>query len=128
MNNLPYPFNIAFDSDDSIDYRVGNLNKNENDHTYVKQMGYTPEMRLDCAYHAKGLNGFRFSSYGNWGTFYSDWATEKEKEMFLDMYNKNIIELWRIRAYRNNHVYDYSDGKWVTHDEQTGWHDCDCPY
>ena len=125
-NNLPYPFNEAFEHGDSIDYRIGAWSQ-ENDHTYVKKLGYKPEMLSDCSYHAKGLKGFSLSSYGDWGTFYADDAEEKEKEIFLDMFEKDIIRPWRIRAYRNRAPYDYSNGKWMTY-ASSAWVECNDPY
>ena len=125
-NNLPFPFNEAFEHGDSIDYRIGAWSQ-ENDHTYVKKLGYKPEMLSDCSYHASGLKGFSLSSYGDWGTFYAGDAEEKEKKIFLDMIEKDIIRLWRIRAYRNGEVYDYDDGKWMTY-ASSAWIECNDPY
>lgn len=125
-NNLPYPFNEAFKNGDSIDYRVGRWSK-ENDHSYVIKLGYEPKMLSDCTYHAKGLKGFSLSSYGDWGTFYANDAGKKEKEIFLDMLEKDIIRPWRIRAYRNGRVHDYADGKWMTY-LCSSWTECDDPY
>jgi hypothetical protein len=123
-NNLPYPFNVAFDRGDSIDYRT-----NGGDHDYVRNLGYEPEMLSDCSYHAKGLNGFSLSSYGDWGTFHTNWAGEKEKEMFLDMFEKGIIKLWRIRAYVNGVMTDYDGNDWSHYDkEMNGWVSCKDPY
>ena len=122
-NNLPYPFNIAFDRGDSIDYYT-----NGGDHDYVKDLGYEPEMLSDCSYHAKGLNGFSLSSYGE-GVFYPDWAGEKEKEMFLDMFEKRVIKLWRIRAYVNGAMAYYCENEWSHYDkEMNRWVDCKDPY
>lgn len=138
-NNLPYPYNVAFEHGDSIDYRVGDWSK-ESDHSYVKKLGYTSQMASDCSYYAEGLNGFSLSSYGDWGTFYADWGGEKEKEMFLDMYNKDIIRLWRIRTYIKKylplskdwlvHSFDYEEGiGWKTYDDgEKKWVMCDDPY
>ena len=125
--SLPYPFNAAFEHGDSIDYRVGAWSI-ENDHSYVRKLGYVSEMASDCSYYAKGLKGFRLSSYGDWGTFYADDAGEKEKEMFLDMFEKGIIHLWRIRAYRQGKMFDYADGKWKTCTSSAGWIECQEPY
>ena len=126
-NSLPYPYNEAFERGNSIDYRVGGWSK-ESDHDYVRKLGYTPEMGGDCTYYAKGLGGFSLSSYGDWGTFYPDWAKEKEKEMFLDMFGKDIIRLWRITAYikANGDVlhFTYENGiGWRTYDPEYGWID-----
>lgn len=126
-NSLPYPYSEALKRDNSIDYRVGGWSE-ESDHDYVRKLGYTPEMGGDCSYFAKGLNGFSLSSYGDWGTFYPDWANEKEKEMFLDMFSKDIIRLWRITAYikANGDVlhFTYENGVgWRTYDKEYGWID-----
>ena len=54
-NSLPEPFRTAFERGNSIDYKsVGH----PNDHTYVRKLGYVPEMHSDCSYSAKGLKGF----------------------------------------------------------------------
>ena len=126
-NNLPYPYNEAFERGNSIDYKVGGWSE-EDDHKYVRKLGYEAEMLSDCSYHAKGLSGFSLSSYGDWGTFYPDWAKEKEKEMFLDMFGKDIIRLWRITAYLkvNGEVqtFSYENGRgWRTNDPEYGWID-----
>ena len=127
-NSLPYPFNIAFDRGDSIDYHLSGWPK-ESDHDYVKDLGYETEMLSDCSYHAKGLNGFSLSSYGDWGTFHTNWASEKEKEMFLDMFEKGIIKLWRIRAYVNGVTTDYDGNDWSHYDKEIRrWVSCKDPY
>ena len=127
-NSLPYPFNIAFDRGDSIDYHRSGWPK-ESDHDDVKDLGYEPEMLSDCSYHAEGLNGFSLSSYGDWGTFHTNWASEKEKEMFLDMFEKGIIKLWRIRAYLNGVTTDYDGNDWSHYDKEIRrWVSCKDPY
>lgn len=122
-NNLHYPFDKAFERGDSIDYRVGGWS-DTNDHEYVRKLGYEPEMASDCSYFARGLAGFSLSSYGDWGTFHTSSSKDKEKEMFLDMVEKDIIRLWRIRAYIKKRgkmkTYDYVNGEgWSTFDEET---------
>lgn len=132
-NNLPYPFNKAFERGDNIDYEVGRWS-DTNDHEYVEKLGYHPEMAGDCTYYAKGLSGFSLSSYGDWGSFYPSHAGDNEKEMFLDMFDKDIIRLWRIRAYikenGETNTYDYVEGDgWGTYDKDEGkWVDCEDPY
>ena len=123
-NNLPFPFNTAFDRGDSIDYRCAGA-----DHDYVRKLGYEPEMNGDCSYSAPELKGFSLSSYGDWGTFYPSWADEKERDMFLDMFEQNIIQLWRIRAYVEHVTHDYADGEWKKYDKELKtWVNCPCPY
>lgn len=113
IDKLPYPFNKAYENGNSIDYTVGSWSK-ETDHSYVEKAGYDPQMMPDCTYYAKGLPGFSLSSYGDWGTFYPDDATTEGKEMFLDMVDKDIIRLWRIRAYIKK------DGEVITYDYELG--------
>ena len=134
-SSLPYPFNVAFENGHSIDYHCAG-----GDHEYVKKLGYTPEMGGDCSYYAKGLNGFSLSSYGDWGTFYPDWANEKEKKMFLDMFDKGIIKPWRITAYIKEYLphtkdwlvyhYSYEEGYgWKTYNEgERRWVECADPF
>ena len=55
-------------------------------------------------------------------------APKKKKEMFLDMFEKGIIHLWRIRAYRQGKMFDYADGKWKTCTSSAGWIECQEPY
>lgn len=131
-NNLPYPYSVAFENGHSIDYKVGGWSK-ESDHDYVKALGYEPHMMSDCSMYAEGLGAFNLSSYGDWGTFFSGWADEKQKEMFLDMVEKDIIRLWRITAYikKGEDVvsYSYENGRgWSKHDKEYGWIDCGDPY
>lgn len=133
-SNLPYPFNVAFEDGHSIDYR----SKGE-DHEYVKKLGYSPKMGGDCAYYAPGLNGFSLSSYGDWGTFYPNRADDKEKEMFLDMFDKGIIKPFGISAYIRHYLpytkdwlvcrYSYNeDDGWKTYNERLGsWLYCEDP-
>ena len=124
QNTLPHPFNTAFDRGDSIDYKCAG-----GDHEYVRKLGYTPKMNGDCSYSAPGLKGFSLSSYGDWGTFYPIWADEKERDMFLDMFEQNIISLWRIRAYVKHVTHDYADGEWKKYDKELEtWVSCPCPY
>ena len=127
-NNLPYPFNIAFKKGHTIDYICAG-----GDHEYVKKLGYVPEMRSDCTYSARGLKAFSLSSYGNWGSFYADWADEKEKKIFLDMFDKGIIKPWRITAYIKNGLvnqYSYEEGHgWKTYDKgEKKWVECADPF
>lgn len=123
-----YENEIFFGNISRYDYRVGVWSR-ENDHSYVRKLGYVSEMASDCGYYAKGLKGFRLSSYGDWGTFYAGEAGEKEKEMFLDMFEKGIIHLWRIRAYYGQgKMFDYADGKWKTCTSSAKWIECQDPY
>lgn len=134
-NKLPYPFSKAFEEGHSIDYKCAG-----GDHRYVKELGYEPEMASDCTYYAKGLGGFSLSSYGDWGTFYPKWAGDNEKEMFLDMFDKGIIKLWRITAYIKEFLpytkdwlvysYSYEEGYgWKTYNEGEGkWVECADPF
>lgn len=137
-NTLSYPYNIAFERGHSIDYKVGSWSK-ESDHSYVEKFGYKSEMMPDCTYYAKGLPGFSLSSYGDWGTFYSKDATDQGKEMFLDMVEKDIIRLWRIRAYirepdlkfeglTNVVSYDYDGQHWTKYDKMQGWIKAEDPF
>lgn len=125
-NNLPEPFRTAFERGDSIDYKsIGH----PNDHTYVRQLGYEPEMHSDCSYSAKGLKGISLSSYGDWGTAYANWMDDTSKGIFLDMCNKEIIKLWRITVYKDGESYKYEDGNgWITYIKEIGWKPCECPY
>ena len=138
-NNLPYPFNRAFEDRNSIDYKVTPGSKQGTDHEYVRKLGYEPEMYGDCTYGAKDLPGFSLSSYGDWGTFYVDWATDKGKEMFLDMYEKGIIKLWRIRKYVSKILpiskekivfcFDYTeDGGWKKYNGEKWIDNAEDPY
>ena len=123
---LPYPFNRAFKTRSSIDY------KSKKDHAYVEKLGFEPVMHSDCSYSAPGLKGFSLSSYGDWGTFYTDDADDQGREIFLDMYEKGIIKLWRIRIYVTDngevYTYDYEDGHgWNMHNGET-WVKADDPF
>lgn len=68
----------------------------DNDHAYIRQLGYKINFGSDCSYYVNELSGLSLSSYGDWGTLYP-WANDDAKRIFRDMLNKNIIKLWRIR-------------------------------
>ena len=126
---LTYPFDVAFEHGHSIDY----VCHHGEDHHYAKKLGYETEMHSDCSYSAKGLRGLSFTSYGDWGTLYTDSASEESKKMFLDMYNGGLIKLWRIRAYIHDKegnciTYDYEEGKgWITYNGEQ-WINCEDPF
>ena len=113
---LPEPFKTAYLNNHSIDYKVDTASK-ITDHEYVKKIGLTIKMNSDCSMTCSGLGSFTLSSYGDWGTFFTDWADDAEKKIFLDMVKKNIIQLWRIRAYKRENgitvAYDYTNGSWM---------------
>lgn len=135
-NNLPYPFNAAFEKGYSIDYKCSG-----EDHRYIEKLGYKSEMASDCSYNAKGLDGLSLSSYGDWGTLHTSFADDTCKKIFLDMYDKGIIKLWRISAYIKEYIpgtdntdwnvlsYYYEDGKgWKMYEkERREWVKCDDP-
>ena len=129
-NTLPEPFATAFEKGASIDYMVEPKYDKGTDHEYVRKLGYEPKMRADCSCFADGLTCFNLSSYGDWGTFFTEWANDKEKDMFLDMYEKGIIKLWRIREYIGRYSYNYSVGDhWTRYmDTRETEEMCDCPY
>ena len=126
-NNLPYPFNKALEHGDSIHYKVGDWST-EKDHNYVVKLGYKPEMVSDCTYFTKGLSGLSLSSYGNWGSIHMCFSDEKSVEVFLDMFEKGIIRLWRISAYfivdgkAQEFLYVNGTG-WTRYDQEYGWVD-----
>lgn len=128
---LKEPFKTAFERKDTIDYTT----KDCRDHEYVKDLGYTPSMNPDCSITACGLRSFSLSSYGDWGTFFVNWADEEEKQMFFDMVDKGIITLWRIRAYvhcgYNTSQYSYDDTtkEWRVYDsKEYMWKEAENPY
>lgn len=129
---LPEPFNSAFKNGHSIDYKT-NPNSPKDDHTVVKELGYIPQMGSDCSYYAKGLGAFSLSSYGDWGTFFTDLADDFQKKLFLSMCNDKIILPWRITAYvkENGNVthYTYDSRGWRKYDEELhSWLLCKSPY
>lgn len=128
---LPYPFDYAFEHSHSIDYKCDD----GKDHRFVENLGFKPKMNSDCTYSAPGLKGFSLSSYGDWGTFYSNWANDGDCKIFLDMYKQGIIKLWRIRAYLPNEkgetqTYDYEEGHgWRTYNKGANeWQQCKDPF
>lgn len=130
--NLEFPFKEAFENGDSIDYKLVPGAK-KTDHDVVKEMGYKIQMNSDCSFTASGLPGFSLSSYGDWGTFFVDWATDVEKKLFLDMCNEEIITPWRVRKYvregKNTVPYDYDERGWTKHSEELGkWVETESPY
>lgn len=116
---LQSPFREAFFLGASIDYKT-NPDSKESDHSYVKKLGYKPEMMPDCSMYAKGLKAFSLSSYGDWGTYYVDEGDNETHSMFLDMVEKGIITPWRIRKYLRLEgetlTYDYDERGWRCYD------------
>lgn len=107
----------------SIDYTT----KNAADHAYVRERGFKPEMHGDCSYSAKGLPGLSLSSYGDWGSIYDD-ACDLAWEYFTDMYEKNLITLWRARLYIKGRCFDYVENYgWETYVKEIGWSRCQNP-
>lgn len=106
----------------SFDYR---LNKGKDDHEYLRKRGYELSMGRDCAYYINGLANLNASSYGNWGTIWSDLFTEKETfgkynksfYEFCKMYEAGIVKLWRINFFRDGVEYIYCDDS----DDETKW-------
>ena len=125
-NNLPYPYSEALKRKNSIGYKVSKRSK-ENDHEYVRKLGYTPEMGGDCSYSAIGLDGLNLSSSGVWGAYYPSFANKESTDVFLDMYERGIIELWDITAYIDDvngfvNSFSYEKGKgWKKYDPEYGW-------
>ena len=124
IQRLPDPWNRVMECGGSIDYRCKG-----GDHKYVEKHGYTSQMNSDCSYSAPGLKGFSLSSYGDWGTFFSNWADEESFGYFIDMYEQGIIKLWRARVYINGQTHDYEVGAgWQTYDKELGaWVNCPNP-
>lgn len=91
---LKEPFRTAFEKGQTIDY----ISNDCADHKYVEKLGYQPSMNSDCSYTSCGLKSFSLSSYGDWGSFYTDSADTDGKKMFLDMVEKSVIIPWRIRC------------------------------
>ena len=129
-DNLPYPFSKAFERGDSIDY----IAKDGADYRYVERLGYNDtKMMPDCTPITKGIHGLTLSSYGDWGTLHTSSAEDNAKEVFLGMFDKSVIRLWRITAYMKNEDgtlfrYYYEIGKgWKTYDGEK-WIACEDPY
>lgn len=127
---LKSPFREAFLFGASIDYK-SNPESKTSDHSYVRKLGYNPEMMGDCSYHAKGLKGFSLSSYGDWGTYFVHWGDENTHKMFLDMVEKKIIIPWRIGKYLRLEdetiAYNYDERGWRCYDGEK-WCSADNPF
>jgi hypothetical protein len=129
---LPEPFNSAFKNGHSIDYKT-NPNSQKDDHTVVKEFGYIPQMGGDCSYYAKGLGAFSLSSYGDWGTFFTDLADDFQKKLFLSMCKDKVIFPCRIDAHVKENGdathYTYDSRGWRKYDEEIhSWLFCKSPY
>lgn len=112
----------------SIDYKVP---QGASDHAFFKEHGYESKMATDCTCYVPGLGGISLSSYGDWGTLYNDSKKNESFELFLQMYEQKIIQLWRIRIYihRNGVVlsYDYSTNHgWKMYNDES-WVSVDSP-
>lgn len=72
------------------------------------------------------------SSYGDWGSFYTERASDFEKELFLRMCKEGVIKPWRITAWGeiNGSIerFKYA-GYWSVYDEElNSWVEVDSPY
>jgi len=128
INTFPEPFKSALGVVGfSFDFK---LNEGKSDHEYLEKQGYEIYMGGDCSYYIKGLKNLSPTSYGDWGSIYSDLFKEETKDgfyksfyVFCKMYEEGIVKLWRIGFYLNSvrYQYDddtkiwekYEDGKWT---------------
>lgn len=129
IDSMPEPFRTVIQMPRfSIDYKVP---PGASDHKFFAEHGYESKMAADCTYYVPGLGGISLSSYGDWGTLYNDSKKNDSFELFLQMYELKIIELWRIRIYihRNDSVisYDYStECGWKMYNGER-WVQAECP-
>ena len=129
-NKLPEPFNTALKRKATIDYTVQCESDGVPDHNYVRSLGYRIVSNSDTTSEAVGLIGITLSGYGNWGTLFPVLSNDDSIKVFIDMYKKGIIQLWRIRDFVDGKNYNYSVGdRWTVFDTDTRKHvECDCPY
>lgn len=139
INSFPEPFKSAtkikgFD----FDYKVEPINGVYPDHEFLEKHGYKLEMAHDCAYYVNGLRHLNASSYGDWGTVYSNIHEGEETFegynksfcVFCEMYKEGIIKLWRIRFCISSIEYEYDDETKIwrkTAETEPKWVICENP-
>ena len=115
----------------SIDFKV----KDGADHLWLKRHGYSMNMGGDCSYYEYDKegnlkSGLNASSYGDWGEYHCTFDKNDEcYGILMQMFEEDIIELWRIRVYIDHQVYDYDSETdvWMTYTDEEKWHPCVCP-
>lgn len=129
---MPEPFKSVIQMDNfSIDYKTRECV----DHTFLNKRGYDLIFGADCSYYVRGLSGINPSSYGDWGTIRDLGKNTEALGLFLEMYEKGLVELWRIRIYLPNEKgkkqqYEYTDKDgWSTYDiNQKKWIKTEQPF
>ena len=133
INRFPEPFKSATKLNSfSFDYK---LNPGKDDHDFLKSQGYELFMGGDSAFYVRGLSNLNATSYGDWGTVYSDNFDEetiqgycKSFYEFCRMYDEGIIRLLRITIYIDSIHYTYNDNikSWQRYVNKT-WEECENP-
>ena len=125
MSEIKKPFLTAFRLGGSVDYK----DKGAKTHEFVKKLDYEPKMNSDCSITADGLKGINLTSYGDWGSVYASFMDKTSADIFKQMVDDGIVELWRARIYVIRRPFYYEDGKgWTTFDEtKKKWVSCDEP-
>ena len=86
-------------------------------------------MNSDCSITADGLKGINLTSYGDWGSVYASFMDKTSADIFKQMVDEGIVELWRAQIYVIRRPFCYEEGKgWTTFDEtEKKWVVCDEP-
>lgn len=133
LNRFPEPFkSVAKLNSFSFDYK---LNHGKDDHDFLKSQGYELFMGQDCSFYVRGLSNLNATSYGDWGTVYSNLFNEEKIQQycrsfyeFCRMYDEGIIKLWRINIYIDSIHYMYNDDTkiWKRY-ANNKWEECENP-
>ena len=123
MSEIKEPFLTVLHLGGSVDYK----DKGAKTHEFVKKFGYEPKMNADCSITADGLKGINLTSYGDWGRVYSFLMDKTSADIFKQMVDEGVVELWRARICVIRRPFYYEDGKgWTTFDEtEKKWVSCD---
>ena len=86
-------------------------------------------MNSDCSITAVGLKGIDLTSYGDWGSVYPSFMDKTSADIFKQMVDEGVVELWRARISVNRQSFYYENDKgWTTFDEtEKKWVSCDEP-
>ena len=125
MGEIKEPFLTVLRLGGAVDYK----DKGAKTHEFVKKLGYEPKMNSDCSITADGLKGINLTSYGDWGSVYASFMDKTSADIFKQMVDEGIVELWRAQIYVIRRPFYYEDGKgWTTFDEtEKKWVVCDEP-
>ena len=125
MSEIKEPFLTVLHLGGVVYYK----DKGAKTHEFVKKLGYEPKMNSDCSITADGLKGINLTSHGDWGSVCSLLMNKTSADIFKQMVDEGVVELWRAQFYLIHRSFHYEDGiGWTTFDEtEKKWVSCDEP-